>query len=430
MLPFEFPHLGAAGVWLLNLAIGVGFGGVLEASGFGDSRRLAAQFYLRDMTVLKVMFGAIITAATLIVLGNALGLVEFGRLYVNFTYLWPQIVGGLIMGAGFIVGGFCPGTSVVAVATLKVDGMVFLLGVAVGIYAFGDTVAAYEGFYESGAMGRFTVADWLGIDLGWALLGVVLMALAMFYAGELAEAVFGKGLAWKDVKLMPTHKGKIAAAVTVAGAALLAALLGQPDGPARWKAVQAQAGGELMRREVLVHPAEVVDLAQNPAMSLTVLDLRPEAQFNRFHLKGALNADPLKLADRDVQRHLAALPENSVIFLIADGEEPAKAAWKELRGLHVPNIYIVEGGYRSWLGLYPPEPCIAVKDPSAALGYRFIVSVGEHSFAAHPDCACRGQDVVCPGAAAPGHVAQEASKPSYVPKVKVTVRGAKKGGCG
>ena len=430
MLPLEFPHLSATGIWFMNLAVGFGFGAVLEASGFGDSRRLAAQFYLRDMTVLKVMFGAIITAATLIVLGNALGLVEFGRLYVNYTYLWPQIAGGLIMGVGFIVGGFCPGTSVVAASTLKIDGMVFLLGVAFGIFLFGESVPLYEKFYESGAMGRFTVADWLSIDLGWALLGVVLFALLLFYAGELAEAVFGKGQAWKDVRLMPSNRGKIIGATIVTAAALLAALLGQPDSARRWKAVQAQAAGELFRREVQVHPGEVIELEQNPSMEVTILDLRPEADFNLFHLKGAWNVDPQVVPSREFQRRLAALHENSVVFLISNSETVATASWKELRGLHIPNIYLVEDGYRGWLKFYPPEPCIVAKDNSAEIGYRFLRAVGEHSFAAHPDCACRGEDIRCPGLGVPSGHAEKKEVFNFAHKVKVTVRGAKKGGCG
>ncbi|MFN2159105.1 MAG: YeeE/YedE thiosulfate transporter family protein [Anaerolineales bacterium] len=94
------------GVYLVYLLIGFAFGNVLEMAGFGNSRKLAAQFYFRDMTVLKVMFGAIITAMVLIFSATALGLLDYNLIWVNPTYLWPGIVGGLIMGVGFIIGGF------------------------------------------------------------------------------------------------------------------------------------------------------------------------------------------------------------------------------------------------------------------------------------------------------------------------------------
>jgi hypothetical protein len=133
MAPFDvletMPKLAAYGIYFL---LGTSFGSILELSGFGDSRKLSGQFYLRDMTVLKVMFTAIITACVLLYLGNSLGLIAFERVYVNHTYLWPGIVGGLIMGVGFIVGGFCPGTSIVALATLKIDGVFFAVGVSLG----------------------------------------------------------------------------------------------------------------------------------------------------------------------------------------------------------------------------------------------------------------------------------------------------------
>jgi beta-glucuronidase len=42
------------------------------------------------------------------------------------------------MGVGFVVGGFCPGTSVCGAAVGKIDGMVFVLGGLFGILIFGD----------------------------------------------------------------------------------------------------------------------------------------------------------------------------------------------------------------------------------------------------------------------------------------------------
>ena len=97
---------GKAGYYLVGLLIGFAFGYVLELGGFGNSTKLAAQFYLTDMTVFKVMFTAIIVAMVLSFGAVALGLLDYNRVSVNPTYLWPGIVGGIIMGVGFVIGGF------------------------------------------------------------------------------------------------------------------------------------------------------------------------------------------------------------------------------------------------------------------------------------------------------------------------------------
>ena len=107
LLPLKLTELlGPAGETVVIVVIGAGFGFVLERAGFGDSRRLAAQFYLHDMTVFKVMFTAIITAMTLVFLASSLQFLDFSRVFVNPTYMWPGIVGGLIFGIGFIIGGY------------------------------------------------------------------------------------------------------------------------------------------------------------------------------------------------------------------------------------------------------------------------------------------------------------------------------------
>ena len=150
MAPFTaLLHPGTLVYFLVYLLIGMGFGTILEMSGFGDSRKLAAQFYFKDMTVLKVMFTGIVVACMFIFLSSSLGWLNYDKIWVNPTYLWPEIVGGLIMGVGFIVGGFCPGTSVVAAATLKLDGIIFVLGGLFGVCAFGESVGSFEGFFYS-----------------------------------------------------------------------------------------------------------------------------------------------------------------------------------------------------------------------------------------------------------------------------------------
>ncbi|MGD2268750.1 MAG: YeeE/YedE thiosulfate transporter family protein, partial [Desulfobacterales bacterium] len=145
MAPFDI-NASLGHIWqnFFYLITGIGFGFALERAGFGDSRNLAAQFYLKDMRVLKVMFTAIVTAMLLIFWCNALGILNYSRLYINTTYLWPGLVGGFIFGFGFVVGGYCPGTALVSMSTLKLDGLFFVVGLGLGMFAFGETIDIFK----------------------------------------------------------------------------------------------------------------------------------------------------------------------------------------------------------------------------------------------------------------------------------------------
>ena len=188
MAPFDVTAWGGWGESLVHIAIGILFGFVLERAGFGSAKKLSAQFYLGDMAVLKVMFTGIITAMLLIYWTVGFGWLDFERLWVNPTFLGSGIVGGLLFGVGFLVGGYCPGTALVAMATLKLDGLVFVLGVLGGIGIFGFTIAPIENFWNhSGAYGTLTLFDWLGVSPPITVTLVVLMALGMFAGGEAIE---------------------------------------------------------------------------------------------------------------------------------------------------------------------------------------------------------------------------------------------------
>ena len=96
---------GAAAV-LTALAIGVAFGFVLERAGLGEPRKLLGLFYLEDFTMLKVMISAMAVAAAALSLFIAAGVLDLASLAVQPTYLWPQLVGGLVLGIGFAIGGY------------------------------------------------------------------------------------------------------------------------------------------------------------------------------------------------------------------------------------------------------------------------------------------------------------------------------------
>lgn len=193
MMPFPLSLPSGATTWFVTLLVFFAFGFVLERAGFGDSRRLAAQFYLHEMRVLKVMFGGIVTCLLLLHWSGALGWVELSQIYVNPTYFGSAIVGGFVLGMGFIVGGYCPGTSLVAAATGKLDGALFVAGVATGIVVFRETLGWVRDFFEtSGALGRLRLPEWFGVDGGVVVLGIVLLALFMFWGAEKLESAFAR----------------------------------------------------------------------------------------------------------------------------------------------------------------------------------------------------------------------------------------------
>jgi hypothetical protein len=167
--------------------VGIGFGFFLERAGFGNARKLTAQFYLADWAVLKVMFTAVVVAGLGFWWLVALGLQDMSLTYINPTFLGAQAAGGLILGLGFTIGGYCPGTSCVAAATGKVDGLFYLGGVVFGILVYSLAEPVFRGFQNAMAMGETFVWQWLGVAPGVAVLGAVLMAVGAFSLATVME---------------------------------------------------------------------------------------------------------------------------------------------------------------------------------------------------------------------------------------------------
>jgi hypothetical protein len=176
---------------IVAFIIGIGFGFFLERAGFGSARKLAAQFYFRDMSVLKVMFSAIVTAMIGLFYLNWVGFIDLSLVYIGDTYLLPQIAGGLFLGIGFVIGGYCPGTSCVAVSTGRIDGIVYLLGVMAGIFFFGEIFPFLMDFFYSTNMGEITLPELVNLPHGLIVFLVILMAIGAFAGAEWAEKKFG-----------------------------------------------------------------------------------------------------------------------------------------------------------------------------------------------------------------------------------------------
>ena len=184
--------LELGGSVFVTILIGMAFGFVLESSGFGDSRKLVGQFYLYDMRVLKVMFTSIVVAIILIFLSDQLGVLDYSKLFVPPTFTGPVFAGGILLGFAFMIGGFCPGTSLVAGATLKLDGMLFVAGIAFGNVVFNEAEPNFLSFYETDtARGVVTVMEETGLSTGVVIFLIVISAIALFALGTQSERNFG-----------------------------------------------------------------------------------------------------------------------------------------------------------------------------------------------------------------------------------------------
>ncbi len=178
--------------FITAITIGIGFGFALEQAGFSSSRKLAGMFYGYDTTVLKVFF----TAAIVAMLGTQFlqyfGMLELEQVYINQYYVYASVIGGVIMGAGFVMGGFCPGTGISALSIGKIDALFYILGGAFGAYIFGLLFPSLEKIFLAGYKGPVKLSTTLGLSDGVFIFLVILAAVGMFWLAEKAEKKFAR----------------------------------------------------------------------------------------------------------------------------------------------------------------------------------------------------------------------------------------------
>jgi hypothetical protein len=175
-----------------GLLSGILFGYVLENAGFASPRKLTAQFRFTDWSVFKVMFTAVIVAAIGLYGAMALGLMQPNGIFIPTTFFWATLTGGALIGAGMAVGGYCPGTSAVGLASGRLDGLFFIVGMVIGTGAFASVFEPIKSFYlaAQGPRGQ-TLMQLFGLP-AWAVIGgLIVIAAAGFALGNWCERKFG-----------------------------------------------------------------------------------------------------------------------------------------------------------------------------------------------------------------------------------------------
>ena len=334
-----FPLTFASEELYLLTAIGLGFlfGFSLERAGFGNARKLAAQFYLYDMTVFKVMFTAILVAMVGLYTLNGLGLVDMSMMWINPTFMWAQVIGGFLLGVGFILSGLCPGTSVVSAASGRIDAVVAFVGIFIGTAVFAvavDVVPGMEALYNGGSMGVSVLPELLSVPAPLFVLGVVIMAGAAFIGAEKVEKIFQRKYGMIDLAPRVTRRTprlKFAVAGSLALVAVFAAFA-----PPRTMEHPARAMESL-------EPIELAELIIAGDPDLKILDFRPVAgEEAPSSIPGACGCgtDVEKAAET-----ANSVPPGTKIVIYDD-----VGIWNEIPGTWPASVEYryLRGGYAAW----------------------------------------------------------------------------------
>lgn len=304
--------------FIIALLIGIAFGFVLEQAGFSSSRKLAGVFYGYDFTVLRVFFTAAITAMSGIIILGYIGWLDLELIYINPTFLGSAIVGGIIMGAGFITGGFCPGTSVTAAAIGKLDAWVFLGGILIGALIFGEIYPNVKDFYLGGALGDIKVFDSLGISRGFFAFGLIIIALSAFVVTAFIEANIHKKEVVPNKELRNSYVMAISIALVFG---IIAFVL--PD--RKQKLIEFATDQENLKEEnfdfVEMDFLAIKLIDQDP--NTQIIDIRSMEQYNEFSLPNSINIPFKMLPNREWKK---VLDNNKDKVFISESVDTAKSA--------------------------------------------------------------------------------------------------------
>jgi len=355
--------------------VGTAFGFFLERSGFGSSKKLTAVFTLRDWDVYRVMFTALVTAMVGAQLFSAFGWMELGLLEVGTSYLGAMFVGGLVFGVGFYVGGFCPGTAVVAAVRGRLDAIVFLVGIVLGIYGFAaffdgaGQASWFQSFYAPASATAMSLTEhplaWLlaigigiGVMVSFRYLYIVEQRYAMLTPAQLAA----KQPRQQAVRPQTAKSTRIVIGVAAAVAVVLGVSAIGSDEPE----VLAIGSDRPVSVDVDADPVPAVDalslvgwivsdahrIAEETPPNSHILDLRSEAGRNAIPIQGTLvvpeGEDRLETVMEVLDGLLNPVDKNKPLVIVDDYDSAVAAAIVVDLRVQGINAMLLDGGAAAW----------------------------------------------------------------------------------
>lgn len=326
------------------LILGIGFGYVLEQAGFSSAKKLAGVFYGYDFVVLRVFFTAGITAMTGLMFFGYLGWIELSLVYVNPTFLYSAIVGGVIMGFGFILGGYCPGTSFVGAVVGKVDAMVFIIGSLIGIFIFGHFYDAFEPIYTGSFLGNIFIYDSLGLSKSWFALIMISVALLAFAVTQKIEDRVNN-IAKEIISQRPSYRLPAFLLITAA----IVFLLLPAERRTRLNEVSPETlVAQLTSESHFVSTQRVIHHIKHQNDKLVLIDARTDEEYAHFTLPGAIHIPMENILIRG-WRPLFENDHRPKVFF-SNGTSAAMQAYMTAKRAGFENIFVLDGGMNKMFG--------------------------------------------------------------------------------
>lgn len=182
-------HITGASRLLLGFVIGLVFGFLLHEGRLNRYEVIVNFFRLKDGRMIKVMLSAILVGAVGIYFFREFGWVE---LHVKDTLLAANVIGGIIMGIGMVVLGYCPGTGIAAAGSGSIHAIVGIIGALAGVALYAEVYQTLQtNVLTWGSRGALTLSDLFGVS-PWVVIAllvpfVVMLLIIIELAGRLGS---------------------------------------------------------------------------------------------------------------------------------------------------------------------------------------------------------------------------------------------------
>lgn len=164
---------------VIGLITGVLFGFLLQKGEVLRFEKQVGFMLLKDMTIIKFMFSAVLVGMVGIYALNGAGIISLSLKATNVAAI---IVGGLLFGIGWAIAGYCPGTSVGALAEGRVHAIWAIFGMLTGAAIYAEVYPALKSNVLAwGKYGKITLPQVLGISPWPVIIAFVVIGLGMFF---------------------------------------------------------------------------------------------------------------------------------------------------------------------------------------------------------------------------------------------------------